>query len=713
MKKFIYGLIAGFLMGLAMIAFVTYAASIFQPNAGGTGTGTVPRAGQVLIGTSTSTYTPAYLTAGSNVTISTSSGAITISASGSGGGGGTTATINNVNGPAFTFNIAGINGISYSTSTGNITLTQATSTASQAGFLSAADWITFNGKQTAGTYITGLTGDGSASGPGSAAFTLATVNSNIGSFGSSTVVPIITVNAKGLITAVSTTTISSSSGNASGTLGLIQYSDGSGGFDASSNFYWDNINNRLFANGDVYVGGDTTSTAFGVVNANGVNGISLIAANADDLLSPTGDGMDTNLFGGNGGATSGAGGPVTVAAGSAQGGDSDGGPISLYAGQATGSGTPGFVGINSDYLGVGDGNLARFDTSKLLTTNRDYSFPDQSGVLCLTITCTEATTTILGVNGPAFIFNVLGNNGLSYSTSTGIISLTQATSSASQAGFLSSADWTTFNNKQAAITGGATTITTSDLTANRALMSTGSGKVAVSTTTAAELGFVNGVTSAIQTQLNAKEGTITAGTSAQYWRGDKSFQTLNQAAVAGLTTTDSPTFTGVSVTNATSSGTLGVPKDKTLAISGQVSVNSSSAASSASTLKFHDGTAERVLNPEKCFAPSWVIENPTATEDIPIMVFNNTSTITKVKAVNKTTGDTLTFNIGYGPSRATATSSLPKLFTSNQTVTATTTISSLTINSSSTPNNGDILRFYITAASTSQLTLDVCYRENS
>jgi hypothetical protein len=47
--------------------------------------------------------------------------------------------------------------------------------------------------------ITALTGDGTASGPGSAAFTLATVNSNVGSFTNASV----TVNAKGLITAIS------------------------------------------------------------------------------------------------------------------------------------------------------------------------------------------------------------------------------------------------------------------------------------------------------------------------------------------------------------------------------------------------------------------------------------------------------------------------------------------------------------------------------
>jgi hypothetical protein len=61
-----------------------------------------------------------------------------------------------------------------------------------------------------------FTGDATASGSfdGSAnysqALTLATVNSNVGSFGSTSAVPVITVNAKGLITAVSTSTISTS-----------------------------------------------------------------------------------------------------------------------------------------------------------------------------------------------------------------------------------------------------------------------------------------------------------------------------------------------------------------------------------------------------------------------------------------------------------------------------------------------------------------------
>lgn len=64
-----------------------------------------------------------------------------------------------------------------------------------------------NGKQATGNYVTALTGDVTASGPGSVAATLATVNSNVGTFGSATNVSTVTVNAKGLVTAASSTAI--------------------------------------------------------------------------------------------------------------------------------------------------------------------------------------------------------------------------------------------------------------------------------------------------------------------------------------------------------------------------------------------------------------------------------------------------------------------------------------------------------------------------
>jgi hypothetical protein len=67
---------------------------------------------------------------------------------------------------------------------------------------------------------------------------------------------------------------------------------------------------------------------------------------------------------------------------------------------------------------------------------------------------------------------------------------------------------TQLDGKQATITGAATTIDTEDLTASRALVSDGSGKVAVSSVTSTELGYVSGVTSAVQTQVDGKTAKL-------------------------------------------------------------------------------------------------------------------------------------------------------------------------------------------------------------
>lgn len=63
------------------------------------------------------------------------------------------------------------------------------------------------------------------------------------------------------------------------------------------------------------------------------------------------------------------------------------------------------------------------------------------------------------------------------------------------------------NNTTYTFNGAVSTIKDSNLTASRALISNSSGKVAVSSVTSTELGYLDGVTSAIQTQLNGKLGT--------------------------------------------------------------------------------------------------------------------------------------------------------------------------------------------------------------
>jgi len=114
-------------------------------------------------------------------------------------------------------------------------------------------------------------------------------------------------------------------------------------------------------------------------------------------------------------------------------------------------------------------------------------------------TITGAITTVVTANldpNTVPVSNASGKIGNSTTTTTELSYLNNVTSDIQ----------TQINSKQATITGGATTIATSNLTASRALVSDVSGKVAVSAvTTTTELEYLNGVTSAIQTQLNAKQ----------------------------------------------------------------------------------------------------------------------------------------------------------------------------------------------------------------
>ena len=94
------------------------------------------------------------------------------------------------------------------------------------------------------------------------------------------------------------------------------------------------------------------------------------------------------------------------------------------------------------------------------------------------------------------------------SDGSGDVSVSDVTST--ELGYLdgvSSAIQTQLDAKQATITGSATTIDTESLTANRAVISNGSQKIAVSDVTSTELGYLDGVSSAIQTQLDAKAAT--------------------------------------------------------------------------------------------------------------------------------------------------------------------------------------------------------------
>lgn len=82
---------------------------------------------------------------------------------------------------------------------------------------------------------------------------------------------------------------------------------------------------------------------------------------------------------------------------------------------------------------------------------------------------------------------------------------------------------TQLNGKQPNITGGATTITSNNLTTARALVSDGNGKVAVSDITTTELGYLDGATSNIQAQIGDITDLIPAAASTSNELADKNF----------------------------------------------------------------------------------------------------------------------------------------------------------------------------------------------
>jgi hypothetical protein len=107
--------------------------------------------------------------------------------------------------------------------------------------------------------------------------------------------------------------------------------------------------------------------------------------------------------------------------------------------------------------------------------------------------------------------------GISSATSTHTFNL--PTASATNRGALSSADWTTFNGKQDLLVSNTNIKTVNSTTL------LGSGNIAV-------------------------EPTITAGTTGQYYRGDKTFQTLDKTAV-GLANVDNTSDANKPISTAT------------------------------------------------------------------------------------------------------------------------------------------------------------------
>ena len=153
----------------------------------------------------------------------------------------------------------------------------------------------------------------------------------------------------------------------------------------------------------------------------------------------------------------------------------------------------------------------------VLTTARNINGVSFNGSADITITAapTAHTHAISDVTGLQTALDAKQNSATALTTSTTFGGDVSGTYNAivvaddSHNHIISNVDGlqSALDGKQSLITGAATTITGSNLTASRALTSSSTGKVAVSATTSTELGYVSGVTSSIQTQLDNKAAT--------------------------------------------------------------------------------------------------------------------------------------------------------------------------------------------------------------
>lgn len=273
--------------------------------------------------------------------------------------------------------------------------------------------------------------------------------------------------------------------------------------------------------------------------------------------------------------------------------------------------------------------------------------------LLSTSTCgagTFTTTTINGISATSYTFATSGADGLFISTSTGTVTWRVATSSASASGFLTAANWTTFNDSvdpTRAINAGSNLLGGGDLSADRTIWL----NTTISTTT---------ITTATTTRLNV--------------------------------------LTTITIPNASASGSL--------SIAGSLAINNGS-----STFNFYDNTAERVLDPLMRFTVTVPAPTSTAgdriTNNIILPSFDYAVTITKVACRNAATSSNVTFQMHHGSS-ATGTN----LFSDGQVCANTTSTLELTTFNDATLNADDSMSLSFSVASSSQFSATVYYRRD-
>jgi hypothetical protein len=412
--------------------------------------------------------------------------------------------------------------LSYSNTTGVFSISQATTSTN--GYLSSTDWNTFNNKQPAGSYITALTGEATASGPGSATVTLSTsavtgkllTGLNLTGGGSIAATDSILqafgkvqnqisglaggVTYQGVWNAsTNTPTLTSSVG----TKGYYYIVDVAGSTNLNGITDW-KVGDWVIFNGSTWDKVDNTDA---VSSVNGFTGaVSLTTSNIAE---------GTNLyyldsrarlalsFTAGSGAYNNTTGVITIPTNTSQ--LTNGANFITLSSLSASSPLAYNSGTGAFSIQVANGSQNGYLSSTDWTT-----FNSKQAALTLTTTGSSGSSTLVGatLNVPTYTLSGLGGvptsrqltiNGTAYDlsadrswsvgtvtsvglssatsgvtigstpiTTSGTITLAIATASGSQQGLLSSTDWTTFNNKQNAltnpVTGTGTTNTLSKFT---------------------------------------------------------------------------------------------------------------------------------------------------------------------------------------------------------------------------------------------------------
>ena len=305
----------------------------------------------------------------------------------------------------------------------------------------------------------------------------------------------------------------------------------------------------------------------------------------------------------------------------------------------------------------------------LLSSTDWTTFNNKQGTITLTTTGTSGAATFSAntLNIPnyadSFVGTVtsvaaltLGTTGSDLSstvangTTTPVITLQVPTASASNRGALSSADWTTFNNKAAALSGTINTIAYWD-------SSTTIASLALATyPSLTELSYVKGVTSAIQTQLNAKQATITLTTTGTSGAATFSANTLNipQYQAAGTYVT-SVTGTSPIVSSGGTTPAISIPVATTL-VNGYLS--------STDWTTFNGKQATITLTTTGTSGAATFSSN---TLNIPNYADSFVGTVTSVAAITLgTTGSDLSSTVANGTTTPVITLQVPTASASNR-----------------------------------------------